>query len=386
MSGPLAGFRILEFESIGPGPYGAMLLADLGAEVLRVARPSADRGKLIEDRGDAIMHRGRPAITLDLKAPDDLALARRLISRADGMIEGLRPGVMEKLGLGPAQAHGLNPKLVYGRITGWGQEGPLARSVGHDINYIALSGALGTMGPADAPPLPPLNLIGDFGGGGLYLAFGMLAALIEAGRTGKGQVVDAAMLDGAVSQMALLYAWHGTGAWVPGKGVNLLDGGAPFYRCYRCEDGLDVAVGAIEPQFFAALMGGLGLADEGWDQYDRASWPALAARIAEVFASAPRAHWVAALEGSDACLSPVLTMDEAPGHPHNQARGTFAGPPDQPAPGPRFSNHPPTMRDCATEPDATREQVLSDWGRGVGAFSLRAACPGNEAAARVAKT
>ena len=362
MAGPLAGIRILEFESIGPGPYAAMLLADLGAEVLRIARPSADRGKLIEDRGHVVMHRGRPAITLDLKAPADLDLARRLIARADGMIEGLRPGVMEKLGLGPAEAHGLNPKLVYGRITGWGQEGPLARAVGHDINYIALSGARGSMGAPDAPPLPPLNLIGDFGGGGLYLAFGMLAALIEVGRTGRGQVVDAAMIDGAASQMALLYAWHATGFWRAEKGTNLLDGGAPFYRCYRCADGLDVAVGAIEPQFFAALMQGLGLAGEGWDQYDRARWPALAERIAQVFAGAPRALWTENLEGTDACVSPVLTMAEAPEHPHNRARGTFTGPPDQPAPGPRFSNHGRELRSCATEPDADRAAVLADWG------------------------
>ena len=215
---------MVEFESIGPGPEGAMLLADLGAGVLRIARPAVDRGALMEDRGGAVMHRGRRAITLDLKAPDDLDLARRLIGRADGLIEGLRPGVMEKLGLGPDAALALNPGLVYGRITGWGQEGPLARSAGHDINYIALSGVLGTRGPADGPPLPPLNLVGDVGGGGLFLAFGMLAALIEAGRTGKGQVVDAAMLDGAASQMALIYAWRASGVWSDVRGANLLGG------------------------------------------------------------------------------------------------------------------------------------------------------------------
>jgi alpha-methylacyl-CoA racemase len=361
MPGPLAGLRILEFESIGPGPYCAMLLADLGAEVLRIARPSADRGKLIADRGDAVMHRGRPAITLDLKAADDLATARGLIARTDALIEGLRPGVMEKLGLGPDDALSLNPALVYGRITGWGQEGPLAHSVGHDINYIALSGALGSMGAPGEPPLPPLNLIGDFGGGGLYLGFGMLAALIEAGRTGRGQVIDAAMLDGAASQMALIYAWFSTGSWNPERGTNLLDGGAPFYRCYQCADAKFVAVGAIEPQFFAALMAGLGLEGEGWDQYDRAAWPRMAARLAEVFATAPRDDWAAQLEGTDACLSPVLTMAEAPAHPHNRARGTFTGPPDQPAPGPRFSSHAGTVRDCPTEPDTDRAEVLARW-------------------------
>jgi alpha-methylacyl-CoA racemase len=367
MAGPLAGVRIVEFESIGPGPYGAMLLADLGAEVLRIARPSAERGGLIANIGGAVLHRGRRAITLDLKAAADLGLARRLIGRADGLIEGLRPGVMEKLGLGPEAALELNPRLVYGRVTGWGQEGPLARTAGHDINYIALSGALGELGPADGPPLPPLSLVGDFGGGGLYLAFGMLAALIETGRSGIGQVVDAAMLDGAASQMALLYAWRAGGTWSDARGTNLLDGSAPFYRCYTCADGRFVAVGAIEPQFFAALLAGLRLEGEGWDQNDRAAWPRLATRIAEVFASAPRDDWAVLFEGTDACVSPVLGMAEAPGHPHNRARGTFTGPPDQPAPGPRFSNHPAAkqraaIRDCPTVPDAERADVLADWG------------------------
>lgn len=362
MTGPLAGIRVLEFESIGPGPYGAMLLSDLGAEVLRIARPGVDRGALIEDRGHEVMHRGRRAITLDLKAPGDLDLAQRLISRADGLIEGLRPGVMEKLGLGPAEALALSPRLVYGRITGWGQQGPLARTVGHDINYIALSGALAAIGPADGPPLPPLNLIGDFGGGGLFLAFGMLAALIEAGRTGRGQVVDAAMVDGAVSQMAMIYAWHASGSWSGTRGTNLLDGGAPFYRCYTCADGKFVAVGAIEPQFFAALMAGLELESEGWDQNDRAAWPRMAARFAQVFATDTRDGWAVRFEGADACVTPVLSMAEAPDHPHNRARGTFTGPPDQPAPGPRFSNHPGQVRNCPTQADAERDAVLADWG------------------------
>lgn len=361
MPGPLAGVRIIEFESIGPGPYGAMLLADLGAEVLRIARPSVDRGALIADRGGSVLHRGRRAITLDLKAAVDLELAKRLISRADGLIEGLRPGVMEKLGLGPEAALADNPRLVYGRITGWGQQGPLAHSAGHDINYIALSGALAAIGPADGPPLPPLNLIGDFGGGGLYLAFGMLAALIEAGRGGKGQVVDAAMLDGAASQMAMIYAWHASGNWRDQRGANLLDGGAPFYRCYECADGGYIAVGALEPQFFAALMEGLGLDTGQWDQTDRAAWPRLATRIAEIFATAPRDDWVTRFEGVDACVSPVLGLAEAPEHPHNRARATFMGAPEQPAPGPRFSNHPGGLRDCVTVPDVERAQVLADW-------------------------
>lgn len=361
MPGPLEGIRVLEFEAIGPGPYCGMLLADLGAEVLRVIRPRADRGPLIEDVGGAVLHRGRPALTLDLKDAEDHALACRLVSRADGLVEGLRPGAMEKLGLGPAEALEINPRLVYGRVTGWGQEGPLARTAGHDINYIALSGALGAMGPPDRPPFPPLNLVGDFGGGGLWLAFGMLAALIEAGRTGRGQVVDAAMLDGAASQMALIYAWAATGRWRDARGANLLDGAAPFYRCYACADGRFVAVGAIEPQFFAALMQGLGLDGEGWEQTDRARWPALAARIAEVFATRPREDWAARFEGTDACVTPVLSLAEAPAHPHNRSRGTFTGPPAQPAPGPRFSGHALGAEPPA-DADPDRADVLARWG------------------------
>jgi alpha-methylacyl-CoA racemase len=362
MTGPLAGIRILEFESIGPGPYGAMLLADLGAEVLRLARPGAERGALIADIGGAVLHRGRRAITLDLKDPEGLALARRLIARADGLIEGLRSGVMEKLGLGPDDCLALNPRLVYGRITGWGQEGPLARTAGHDINYIALAGVLGTFGPPDRPPPQPLNLVGDMGGGGLFLAFGMLAALIEAGRTGRGQVVDAAMIDGAASQMAIVHAWHASGLWRDARGANLLDGAAPFYRGYECADGRHVAVGAIEPQFFAALIKGLGLENEGWEQTDRSRWPEMASRIAEVFATRSRDDWAERFAGTDACVSPVLSLAEAPEHPHNRARGTFAGPPSQAAPGPRFSNHAGAIRDVPTEPDADRAAVLADWG------------------------
>jgi len=336
MAGPLAGIRILEFEGIGPAPYAGMLLADLGADVLRVTRPSAERGPLIEDTGGAVMHRGRPALTLDLKNPGDLARVKPFIGQADALIEGLRPGAMERLGLGPEAVQALNPRLTYCRITGWGQEGPLARSAGHDINYIALAGVLGCIGPADRPPPPPLNLVGDFGGGGLWAAFGILAGVIEAARTGRGRVIDAAMLDGAASQMALVYAWMAGGAWAGERGANLLDGAAPFYRAYACADGKYVAVGAIEPVFFAALIEGLGLAGEGWDQADRGQWPELAARFAAVFATRPRDDWARLFEGTNACVTPVLGPEEAPAHPHNRARGTFTGPPDQPAPGPRF--------------------------------------------------
>jgi len=362
MTGPLAGIRILEFEAIGPGPYGAMLLADLGAEVLRIARPSAERGALIPGAVQSPVLRGRRAITLDLKNAEDHALALRLIARADGLIEGLRPGVMEKLGLGPDEALGRNPRLVYGRVTGWGQQGPLAQRAGHDINYIALSGALAAMGPPDRPPFPPLNLVGDFGGGGLFLAFGMLAGLIEATRTGRGQVVDSAMLDGAASQMTMLYAWRALGLWNDVRGTNLLDGAAPFYGCYECADGGHVAVGAIEPQFFAALIQGLGLDAAEWDQTDRARWPTLAEKIAAIFATRDRDDWAAHFAGTDACVTPVLPMAEAPGHPHNRARATFGGTPVQPMPGPRFSNHAGDLPDVPTGADAERAATLARWG------------------------
>ncbi|HUF55012.1 MAG TPA: CaiB/BaiF CoA-transferase family protein [Thermohalobaculum sp.] len=364
MAGPLAHIRIVEFEGIGPAPHAGMLLADQGAEVVRIVRPSAERGALLADTGGAVLHRGRAAITLDLKAEADVALARRLIAAADGLIEGLRPGVMERLGLGPGPCLEANPRLVYGRVTGWGQEGPLARAPGHDINYIALVGVLGAMGPADGPPVPPLNLVGDFGGGGLWLAFGMLAALIEAGRTGRGQVVDAAMVDGAASQLAMLYAWLASGRWERSRGGNLLDGSAPFYRTYECADGGFVAVGALEPRFFAALMAGLGIdpAAEGLDQGDRARWPALAERMAAVFATRPRDDWATRFEGTEACVSPVLMPWEAPNHPHNRARGTFVGPPVQPAPGPRLSRHGKAAPPVDTRPDADRDALLARWG------------------------
>ena len=338
MSGVLSGLKVVEFEGIGPAPYCGMLLADLGAEVLRIRRPSADRGGLIADTGDQVMQRGKRERVLDLKQPDDLAEARAEVTASDVLIEGLRPGAMERLGLGPDAAMALNPKLVYCRITGWGQTGPLAKTAGHDINYIALSGALALMGPADGPPLPPANLIGDFGGGGLYAAFGVLAAVIAAGRTGRGQVIDAAMLDGAASQMAFLYAWAASGVWRPEREANLLDGAAPFYRCYPCKCGRFVAVGAIEPAFFQALMHGLGLDAAVWDQSDRSQWPALAEAIGSAFLTRDREDWAEAFAGSDACVTPVLDMWEAHRHPHNRARQTLQGDPVQPAPGPRISD------------------------------------------------
>lgn len=336
MEGPLAGIRVVEFEGIGPAPYAGMLLADLGAEVLRIARDGARRGPLIADTGGAVLHRGRPSMSLDLKSAAGREAALAEVAGADALIEGLRPGAMERLGLGPAETQEANPALVYLRLTGWGQTGPLAQTAGHDINYIALAGVLGTLGPADRPPPPPLNLVGDFGGGGLWGAFGLLAGVIEARRTGRGRVIDAAMLDGAASQMAMILAWSAAGLWSAARGANLLDGGAPFYRCYRCACGGHVAVGAIEPAFFALLMQGLCIASEGWDQTDRDRWPEMADRIAGILAAHPRAHWEAVFAGTDACVTPVLGLDEAARHPHNRARATFTGDPPHPAAGPRF--------------------------------------------------
>jgi alpha-methylacyl-CoA racemase len=360
MAGPLAGIRVVEFEGIGPAPYCGMLLADLGADLVRVARPHAERGPLIQHAGGAPIDRGRTVVMLDLKRDAGRGDALALLERADALVEGLRPGVMERLGLGPDIVLGRNPRLVYGRITGWGQEGPWARAAGHDLTYIALSGALAAMGEPGRPPLPPLNLVGDYGGGGLFAAFGILAALLHAGRTGQGQVVDAAMIDGASSQMTMIYGMLAAGRWSLQRGANLLDGGAPFYRCYECADGRFIAVAAIEPQFFRAMMQGLSLDPAAWDQADRSCWPALAEEIARVVARRPRDAWAAAFDGTDACVAPVLSMDEAPEHPHNRARGAFVDAPAQPAPAPRFSATPAAV---GADRRADTAAVLARWAR-----------------------
>ena len=357
--GPLAGIRVIEFEGIGPAPYCGMLLSDLGAEVVRIARPHADRGPLIPKSGADPIDRGRTVVTLDLKAPEGRDEALALLDRADALVEGLRPGVMERLELGPDVVLGRNPRLVYGRITGWGQEGPWSRTAGHDLTYIALSGALAAMGEPGRPPSPPLNLVGDYGGGGLFAAFGVVAALLHAGRTGKGQVVDAAMIDGAASQMTMIYGMFAAGSWSRERGRNLLDGGAPFYRCYECADGRYLAIAAIEPQFFRTMMGGLGLDADAWDQADRARWPALAAEIASAVAREPRDHWAGIFDGTDACVAPVLTMEEAPAHPHNRARMAFADRPPQPAPAPRFSE---TVAEIGAGERIDVAGILARWG------------------------
>ena len=340
---PLSGLRILEFDGLGPVTFAGMVLADLGAEVLRLTRSATAGAPAFGDVGGEILHRGRAAVAVDLKDPADLERVRALVDSADALIEGFRPGVMERLGLGPEACAARNPRLVFGRITGWGQSGPMAREVGHDLNYIALSGALSMMGEPDRPPRPPLNVVGDYGGGAMVLVVGVLAALLEARTTGRGRVVDAAMTDGSALLTSLFHALGARGLWREARGANLLDGGAPFYRCYTCRDGRFVAVGALEPQFYAALLAGLGVPSAEAPQFDMAGWPALHARFAEVFASRDRDEWAAHFAGTDACVTPVLTVAEAPGHPHNAARGTFVKQGVvQPAPAPRFDGAAPT--------------------------------------------
>ena len=334
---PLAGLRILEFDGLGPVTFAGMVLADLGAEVLRLTRSATAGAPAFSEVGGEVLHRGRAAVEVDLKNPADVARVRDLIASADALIEGFRPGVMERLGLGPEACSALNPRLVFGRITGWGQTGPMARQVGHDLNYIALSGALSMMGEPDRPPRPPLNVVGDYGGGALLLVTGVLAALLEAKTSGRGRVVDAAMTDGSALLTSLFHALSARGLWNEARGANLLDGGAPFYRCYACRDGRFVAVGALEPQFYAALLDGLGVPAAEAPQFDTAGWDRLHARFTAAFATRDRDDWAARFADSDACVTPVLSLDEAPRHPHNAARGTFVDPGVvQPAPAPRF--------------------------------------------------
>lgn len=334
---PLAGVRIIEFDGLGPVTFAGMVLADLGAEVLRLTR--ADGASPFGDVGGAVLHRGRSAVPVDLKSPADRAVVLDLIACADAVIEGFRPGVMERLGLGPDICAEANPRLVFGRVTGWGQTGPLADTVGHDINYIALTGALHAMGELDRPPRPPLNLVGDYGGGAMLLVTGVLAAIIEARQTGRGCVVDAAMTDGVSLLSSLFHALSASGLWSAERGTNLLDGGAPFYRCYACADGRFVAVGALEPRFYSALLQGLGIDPVEAPQFPPSSWPALHARFGDVFAMRSRDDWAAHFDGTEACVTPVLTFAEAASHPHNVSRSTLVGEPVQPSPAPRFNDN-----------------------------------------------
>lgn len=346
MAGPLSGVKILEIAGIGPGPFCAMLLADMGAEVLRIQRPQPAEGK-----PNMVVGRGMRSMELDLKQPEARDTVLRLVEESDAMLEGFRPGVMERLGLGPDECLARNPKLVYGRMTGWGQHGPLAQTAGHDINYIAITGALAAIGTRENGPLPPLNLLGDFGGGGMLLAFGMVCALLEVGRSGKGQVVDAAMSDGASLLMATTYGYYAAQRWTVQRESNLLDGAAHFYTTYRCADERWVAVGAIEPQFYSAWMQAMGLdVAEFSPQHDQSRWPQWKAQLADIFKTKTRDAWCAQMEGVDACFSPVLDMTEAPLHPHNKARQTFVRNEgvQQPAPAPRFSRTHPEIRARST--------------------------------------
>lgn len=356
MQGPLKGIRVVEFAGIGPAPFCAMVLADLGADVVRIARPGSPV------RPEDVTIRSRATVQLDLRSESGRDAARALVSESDILIEGFRPGVMERLGLGPDALLSAQPRLVYGRMTGWGQHGPLAQAAGHDINYIALTGVLNAIGTPDKPPVAPMNLVGDFGGGGMLLAVGLLAALHEVSRSGKGQVVDAAMTDGAALLSAFIHGLRAEGQWTRGRGENLLDGGAHFYGCFTCADGRHIAIGSIEPQFYALLVERCALDPEAFsDQMNPDRWPRLRALLAEVFVRHPRSHWCELLEGTDACFAPVLDWDEAPAHAHNQARGTFTQIEGvlQPSPAPRFS------RSGETPPRApylsTIDQALARW-------------------------
>ena len=361
MTGPLSGIRVIELAGIGAGPYCGMVLGDMGAEVISIERPGGNPAAAV---GHTVMFRNRRSVALNLKQPGAAEAVLRMCEKADALFESNRPGVAERLGVGPDACLARNPRLVYGRMTGWGQDGPLAARAGHDINYIALAGVLHSIGRRGEAPAVPLNLVGDFGGGGLLLAFGMVCALLEAQRSGKGQVVDAAMVDGASSLMAMWWGFRQQGLFSGPRGTHLLDSGAHFYETYETADGKHLAIGAIEPQFYAELCQKLGLPPEFRDQMSTARWPALKARLAEVIRTRTRDEWAALFEGSDACVAPVLALEEAPAHPHNRARGAFvevAGA-TQPTPAPRFSRTPPATPRPQAKVGADTEAVLAELG------------------------
>jgi alpha-methylacyl-CoA racemase len=366
MAGPLKGIKILEIAGIGPGPFAAMMLADQGAEVIRIDRAHGALGGVIGKPDKDVLNRSRRSIAVDLKKPEGIALVLEMVQQADGLVEGFRPGVMERLGLGPDVCAAANPNLVYGRMTGWGQDGPMAKVAGHDINYIALAGALHAFGRAGEKPTPPINMVGDFGGGGMLMAFGMVCALLEAQKSGQGQVIDAAMIDGSALLMTMIWAFRAMGIWQDTRGVNMLDTGAHFYDTYETADGKYIALGAIEPQFYAEFLTRAGLADDPdlKNQMLMPQWPNLKAKLTAHFKTKSRDAWCALLEGSDACFAPVLSMAEAPSHPHLQARGTFVEVEGvmQPAPAPRYSrtvNDRPTLPPL---PGADGVAILADWG------------------------
>ncbi len=362
--GPLQGLKVIELAGIGPGPFCAMLLADLGADVIRIDRMTPEDLGIDRGRRFNVLNRGRRSVAVDLKSPDGVETILKLVEQADALIEGFRPGVTERLGLGPDDCFARNPKLVYGRMTGWGQEGPMSHAAGHDINYIALTGALHAIGPAEAPS-PPLNLVGDFGGGGMYLAFGVCAALLEARDSGQGQVVDAAMTEGAASLMAAIYGIYGSGGWADERESNFLDGGAYYYGVYETSDGKFVSVGSIEGKFHDELLEKTGLADAPTvDRNDRDAWADKRARLAEAIKTKTRDEWDEIMAGSDVCYAPVLDLSEAPHHPHNVARGSFVEVEGvmQPAPAPRFSRTPGEVARPPAAPGENTDEVLADWG------------------------
>jgi len=364
--GPLAGVKIIELGGIGPAPFTSMLLSDMGADALRIERivPSDSGVKGMDPRFNLI-NRGRRSVAMDLKHPGAIEAIRRLAAHADAVTEGFRPGVAERLGLGPDELLAINPKLVYGRITGWGQDGPLATAPGHDINYIALTGALHSIGSRGGPPVPPLNLVGDFGGGAMFLAFGIVCAILEARASGKGQVVDAALVDGVSTLMTLVHGMRAGGHWNDERGANRLDSGTPWYDTYETSDGKWVSVGANELRFFKVLVERMGLADKGLpDRDDRAGWPLIKARFAETFRKKTRDEWCAVMDGCDACFAPVLSLAEVPDHPHMKARGTFVEIDGirQPGPAPRFSRTKPTIARGAGDTGAHVDATLGEWG------------------------
>lgn len=360
--GPLQGLKIVEMVGVGPGPFCGMMLADMGAEVIRVDRLQRKGGATRKD----ILNRSRRSLAVDLKSEEGVRITLKLIAQADGLIEGFRPGVMERLGLGPETCLEANPRLVFGRITGWGQDGPLAHTSGHDINYISLIGALHAIGTREQP-IAPLNLIGDFGGGGMLLAFGMLCALFEARSSGKGQVVDAAMMDGAALLMSMIYGYHAKDKWQPERGRNIFDGGAHFYGCYECADGKWLGVGAIEPQFYNLMLEQTGVDRDAFsDQWNEEEWPRFRKELARVFRTRPRQVWNDIFEGTDACVTPILSMSEVADHPHNMARAVFTDMDGtvMPSPAPRFSRTPGEISAPPPLVGEHSEQILGDWGFG----------------------
>jgi alpha-methylacyl-CoA racemase len=363
--GPLVGYKIIELAGIGPGPFCAMMLSDMGAEVVRVERLEPSGLGLPKAPKFDLLNRGRRSVAIDLRKKEGAASLLRLAEKADALIEGFRPGVTERLGIGPAECLVHNPKLVYGRMTGWGQEGPLAHAAGHDINYISLVGALHSIGRAEEAPVPPLNLVGDFGGGGLFLAFGIVCGLLEVSKSGQGQVVESAMVDGAASLMTMFYGLRAMGIWTDQRGENLLDGGAHFYDVYQTADGRYISVGSIEPKFYDELLRLTELEGKSLPaQLDRTKWPETREVLRAVFKTKTRDEWCAIMEGTDVCFAPVLSMEEAPKHPHNRARGTFVEIDGviQPGPAPRFSRTQAEIQGPPAQPGQHTDAVLSDWG------------------------